>query len=193
MLVLPANAVSHEHRHATQAHEWQLSACLSLQRARVKRFRCANGFSAIHSLGSPCVSALAGIEPSSLRDSRRRTVAMLPVRLFCFQLSGFQVSAFSPWLHRADTCAQLAGAARTAPSVSPLRPASVTDSIVCRLSIRCRTPLHRFRGMLSLIPKSANHSRPSKFQRTRPEEILSKTSSLRSSRGSNRHCVSGSR
>ncbi len=54
-------------------------------------------------------------------------------------------------------------------SLGPVSPASVTDSTVCRLSIRCRTPLHRFRGMLSLIPKSSNHSRPSKFQRTPPD------------------------
>jgi hypothetical protein len=42
-------------------------------------------------------SALAGIELSSLRSSRERTVAMLPVRLFGFHSDfRFPVSAFSP-------------------------------------------------------------------------------------------------
>ena len=48
-------------------------------------------------------------------------------RLFCFRFSrcAARHSEIIPKLHRADTCAQLAGVARTAPSISPLLPASV--------------------------------------------------------------------
>ena len=193
MLVLPANAVSHEHRHATQAHEWQLSACLSLQRARVVRFRCANGFSAIHRSGSPCVSALAGIETSSLRGSRRRTRLRSPLSFhlrlrleilnFSFPGCTEPTLALVPLARGAATAKPRPAAARVRREAE-LRP----DSIVCRLCIRCRTPLHRFRGMLSLIPKSSKQSRPSKFQRTPPGknwEVALPPSSLRSSRGSN--------
>ena len=53
--------------------------------------------------------------------------------------------------------------------------------------------LHRFRRSLPLISKSSKLTRPSMQTAGAPNLQTAKTSSLRSSRGSNRHCVSGSR
>ena len=53
--------------------------------------------------------------------------------------------------HRADTCASC-----LAPSIGTLPPHRWPDSSICIRSIPCRTPLHRLRGMLSLIPTAAN-------------------------------------
>ena len=53
--------------------------------------------------------------------------------------------------HRADTCTPLSRQAS-----ARFRPRPMTDSPFFARSIRCRTPLHRLRGMLSLIPTVAN-------------------------------------
>ena len=91
------------------AHGCQLTACLSLQRARVERFRFANGFCALESFRLAMIGradrreelsatligtrTLAPAKPvdgevrhatSPLRGSRGRTGARLPVRLFGF-------------------------------------------------------------------------------------------------------------
>ena len=91
------------------AHGCQLTACLSLQRARVERFRFANGFCALESFRLAMIGradrreelsatligtrTLAPAKPvdgevrhatSPLRGSRGRTGARLPVRLFSF-------------------------------------------------------------------------------------------------------------
>jgi hypothetical protein len=69
-----------------------------------------------------------------------------------------------PRRHRADTCA------RASHQVSArFRPHPWPDSPVCARSIRCRTPLHRLRGMLSLISSVAKLTRPASTHRVRPK------------------------
>ena len=66
--------------------------------------------------------------------------------------------------HRADTCAARQVSAR-------FRQCPLPDSTLSARSIRCRTPLQRLRGMLSLIPTVANCRDRHGFMRALPVEI----------------------
>ena len=107
------------------------SACLSLPRARGERRRLSNGFRAIHA--PSYVTILARGQAGKLVASR------------------LDKEKQSSRRHRADTCTPLSRQAS-----ARFRPRPMTDSPFFARSIRCRTPLHRLRGMLSLIPTVAN-------------------------------------
>ncbi len=159
MLAAAANATATpapaRHAGSRMSH----SACLSLQRARGERFRCANGFSAIQPFRLADYSA----RWQALNSRRCAPRVSEPSRCFRFaflvfiQISGFQFQHFHP----ASPSRHLRSV--VAPSLGTLPPAPVTDSTFSVRSIRCRTPLHRFRGMLSLIPTVANRRDSQKF------------------------------
>ena len=135
MPVQPANAVCSGHRHAITGLRWSLPACLSLPRARGERRRLSNGYRAF--------------QPFRLADDFRRGVRR--GKDGWTMLRRYRSSKQKTHCHRADTCASC-----LAPSIGTLPPHRWPDSSICIRSIRCRTPLHRLRGMRSLIPTAAD-------------------------------------
>lgn len=101
--------------------------------------------------GSPRNGALAGIEPSSLRSSRGRTVARLPVRLFSVQISGFHFQHFPCGF----TEPTLALRCRAKPRHGSARARDGLD--ILHLLHSLPHPLHRLRGTLSLVPTAAKN------------------------------------
>ena len=88
----------------------------------------------------------------------------------------YWVNCNSTRLHRADTCAARRLASRQLSA--RFRQRTRLTRQLCTRSILYRTPLHRLRGMLSLIPTAANCRDSQEINRARPARI----SPLRGSR-----------
>ena len=98
---------------------------------------------------------------ASRLDKGERSLSLAVTFLIsAFRISGFR---FSPWRHRADACVR---ASRQASA--RFRQCPLPDSTFSARSIHCRTPLHRLRGLLSLIPTAANCRDRHGFMRALP-------------------------